>query len=276
MVGRMKRHTAIAASIVTTIGLTLAGCAEDDATVAETSETAESAESADTAESAETSAAEERDAGEAPTEHSEKAQELIAAFKEHYPDAEETDLNELYAQMEQANEDVPDDSDVKVDPPECDFSDETDELDTLATERSFGTLVSTTVGGSEPTEDDMGIPPMDATSIDLVVHDFANEKDAKTYLKGSDLYGGKCSEITVTNGEGEGAFEAHQTFEKTDLSLDGADDSFSNNVTMDGALSQSGGMLFARFGSTVVTISTSGQDPEEARQALEDTVAALN
>lgn len=271
----MKRHIAITASIVTTIGLTLAGCAEDDATVAETSESAETAGS-EAAESAETSAAEDGGTGEAPTEHSEKAQELIAAFKEHYPEAEETDLNELYAQMEQANEDMPDEADVKVDPPECDFSDKTDELDTLATERSFGTLVSTTVGGSEPTEDDMGIPPMDATSIDLVVHDFANEKDAKTYLEGSDLYGGKCSEITVTNGEGEGAFEAHQTFEKTDLTLDGADDSFSNNVTMDGALSQSGGMLFARFGSTVVTISTSGQDPEEARQALEDAVAALN
>lgn len=272
----MKRHAAIAATLVTTIGLTLAGCSEDDAPVAEAPESAESAESAGTAESAEASAPKEDDSGEAPTEHSKKAQELIAAFKEHYPDAEETDLNELYAQMEQANEEMPEEPDVKVDPPECDFSDKTEELDTLATDRSFGTLVSTTVGGSEPAEDDMGIPPMDATSIDLVIHDFADEKDAKTYLEGSDLYDGKCSEITVTNGEGEGAFEAHQTFEKNDLSLDGADDSFSNNVTMDGALSQSGGMLFARFGSTVVTISTSGQDPDEARQALEETVSALN
>lgn len=269
----MKRHTAFAATLVTTIGLTLAGCSEDDATVAETSE---SAEAAGTAESAESSAADDAANGEAPTEHSKKAQELIAAFKEHYPDAEETDLNELYAQMEQANEEMPEEADVKVDPPECDFSDKTEELDELATDRSFGTLVSTSVGGSEPTEDDMGIPPMDATSIDLVIHDFADEKDAKTYLEGSDLYDGKCSEITVTNGEGEGAFEAHQTFEKNDLSLDGADDSFSNNVTMDGALSQSGGMLFARFGNTVVTVSTSGQDPEKARQALEETVSALN
>lgn len=283
----MKRHTAIAATIVTTLGLTLAGCADSADTSPEGTESAESAESTAETEGASvatesTEAAEEthnandaEGSGEAPVEHSAKAKELIAAFKDHYPEAEETNLSELYAQMDEAKQEMPDEAEVKVDPPECDFSEKTDELDTLAAERSHGTLVSASLGGSEPAEGEMGIPPADATSLDLVVHDFANEQDAKTYLEGSDLYGGACSDITVSNGEGDDAFATHQTFEKSDLSLDGADDSFSGTTTMDGSFSQSGGMVYGRFGATVVTISASAQDEAKVRPALEEAIEAI-
>ena len=280
----MKRHTAIAATIVTTLGLTLAGCADSaDTSPASTEGTAETevaSEATDASEGAQ--AAEEtrntndaEGSGEAPVEHSAKAKELIAAFKDHYPEAEETNLSELYAQMDEAEQEMPEEAEVKVDPPECDFSDKADELDKLATDRSHGTLVSASLGGSEPAEGEMGIPPADATSLDLVVHDFADEQDAKTYIEGSDLYGGACSDITVSNGEGDDAFATHQTFEKSDLSLDGADDSFSGTTTMDGSFSQSGGMVYGRFGATVVTISASAQDEAKVRPALEEAIEAI-
>ena len=101
MVGRMKRHTVIAATLLTSVGLALAGCSADDSTSTDTSATAsqESPASESTESPVEAAPAEDRGTGEPPAEYGEEANKVIAAFKEQYPTAEETDLNALYEQM---------------------------------------------------------------------------------------------------------------------------------------------------------------------------------
>ena len=233
MVGRMKRHTVIAATLLTSVGLALAGCSADDSTSTDTSATAsqESPSSESTESPVEAAPAEDRGTGEPPAEYGEEANKVIAAFKEQYPTAEETDLNALYEQMGGDDQSMETPSDVTVDPPQCDFSDETKVLDNLMTKHSKSTLLS------KPAEMPEGQDPASGPSVDLVVAEFGNEDDAKALLKRSDVYSGDCTDITITSGTGEQAVSSHNTYEKSDLKFEGADDSFSGVTTVEGAMS---------------------------------------
>lgn len=272
MVGRMKRHTVIAATLLTSVGLALAGCSADDSTSTDTSATAsqESPASESTESPVEDAPAEDRGTGEPPAEYGEEANKVIAAFKEQYPTAEETDLNALYEQMGGDDQSMETPSDVTVDPPQCDFSDETKVLDNLMTKHSKSTLLS------KPAEMPEGQDPASGPSVDLVVAEFGNEDDAKALLKRSDVYSGDCTDITITSGTGEQAVSSHNTYEKSDLKFEGADDSFSGVTTVEGAMSYTGETVYGRFGNTVVQITGSGEDPEQVTRLLQDAVDAVS
>ncbi|PAT15016.1 hypothetical protein CKJ84_01545 [Corynebacterium sp. NML 120412] len=272
MVGRMKRHTVIAATLLTSVGLALAGCSADDSTSTDTSATAsqESPSSESTESPVEAAPAEDRGTGEPPAEYGEEANKVIAAFKEQYPTAEETDLNALYEQMGGDDQSMETPSDVTVDPPQCDFSDETKVLDNLMTKHSKSTLLS------KPAEMPEGQDPASGPSVDLVVAEFGNEDDAKALLKRSDVYSGDCTDITITSGTGEQAVSSHNTYEKSDLKFEGADDSFSGVTTVEGAMSYTGETVYGRFGNTVVQITGSGEDPEQVTRLLQDAVDAVS
>ena len=269
----MKRHTVIAATLLTSVSLALAGCSADDSTSTDTSATAsqespasESSENTEnTGSSVEAASAEDRGTGEPPAEYGEEANKVIAAFKEQYPTAEETDLNALYEQMGGDDQSMETPSDVTVDPPQCDFSDETKVLDNLMTKHSKSTLLS------KPAE-----MPESGPSVDLVVAEFGNEDDAKDLLKRSDVYSGDCTDITITSGTGEQAVSSHNTYEKSDLKFEGADDSFSGVTTVEGAMSYTGETVYGRFGNTVVQITGSGEDPEQVTRLLQDAVDAVS
>ncbi|MGV0374499.1 hypothetical protein ACUY2P_02795 [Corynebacterium hadale] len=280
----MKRHTVIAATLLTSVSLALAGCSADDSTSTDTSATAsqespasESSENAESTEntentgsSEEAAPAEDRGTGEPPAEYGEDANNVIAAFKEKYPTAEETDLNALYEQMGGDDQSMETPSDVTVEPPQCDFSDETKVLDNLMTKHSKSTLLS------KPAEMPEGQAPASGPSVDLVVAEFGNEDDAKELLKRSDVYSGDCTDITITSGTGEQAVSSHNTYEKSDLKFEGADDSFSGVTTVEGARSYTGETVYGRFGNTVVQITGSGEDPEQVTQLLQDAVDAVS
>lgn len=272
MVGRMKRHTVIAATLLTSVGLALAGCSADDSTSTDTSATAsqESPASESSESPVEAAPAEDRGTGEPPAEYGEEANKVIAAFKEQYPTAEETDLNALYEQMGGDDQSMETPSDVTVDPPQCDFSDETKVLDNLMTKHSKSTLLS------KPAEMPEGQDPASGPSVDLVVAEFGNEDDAKELLKRSDVYSGDCTDITITSGTGEQAVSSHNTYEKSDLKFEGADDSFSGVTTVEGAMSYTGETVYGRFGNTVVQITGSGEDPEQVTRLLQDAVDAVS
>lgn len=272
MVGRMKRHTVIAATLLTSVGLALAGCSADDSTSTDTSATAsqESPASESTESPVEAAPAEDRGTGEPPAEYGEEANKVIAAFKEQYPTAEETDLNALYEQMGGDDQSMETPSDVTVDPPQCDFSDETKVLDNLMTKHSKSTLLS------KPAEMPEGQDPASGPSVDLVVAEFGNEDDAKALLKRSDVYSGDCTDITITSGTGEQAVSSHNTYEKSDLKFEGADDSYSGVTTVEGAMSYTGETVYGRFGNTVVQITGSGEDPEQVTRLLQDAVDAVS
>ena len=272
MVGRMKRHTVIAATLLTSVVLALAGCSADDSTSTDTSATAsqESPSSESTESPVEAAPAEDRGTGEPPAEYGEEANKVIAAFKEQYPTAEETDLNALYEQMGGDDQSMETPSDVTVDPPQCDFSDETKVLDNLMTKHSKSTLLS------KPAEMPEGQDPASGPSVDLVVAEFGNEDDAKALLKRSDVYSGDCTDITITSGTGEQAVSSHNTYEKSDLKFEGADDSFSGVTTVEGAMSYTGETVYGRFGNTVVQITGSGEDPEQVTRLLQDAVDAVS
>ncbi|WP_143340297.1 MULTISPECIES: hypothetical protein [unclassified Corynebacterium] len=268
----MKRHTVIAATLLTSVGLALAGCSADDSTSTDTSATAsqESPSSESTESPVEAAPAEDRGTGEPPAEYGEEANKVIAAFKEQYPTAEETDLNALYEQMGGDDQSMETPSDVTVDPPQCDFSDETKVLDNLMTKHSKSTLLS------KPAEMPEGQDPASGPSVDLVVAEFGNEDDAKALLKRSDVYSGDCTDITITSGTGEQAVSSHNTYEKSDLKFEGADDSFSGVTTVEGAMSYTGETVYGRFGNTVVQITGSGEDPEQVTRLLQDAVDAVS
>ncbi|PAJ69958.1 MULTISPECIES: hypothetical protein [Corynebacterium] len=268
----MKRHTVIAATLLTSVGLALAGCSADDSTSTDTSATAsqESPASESTESPVEAAPAEDRGTGEPPAEYGEEANKVIAAFKEQYPTAEETDLNALYEQMGGDDQSMETPSDVTVEPPQCDFSDETKVLDNLMTKHSKSTLLS------KPAEMPEGQAPASGPSVDLVVAEFGNEDDAKELLKRSDVYSGDCTDITITSGTGEQAVSSHNTYEKSDLKFEGADDSFSGVTTVEGARSYTGETVYGRFGNTVVQITGSGEDPEQVTQLLQDAVDAVS